>query len=151
IYIPGPLARFLDELRCEVSPQCKPRAHVSVLPPRSLNVDWHIASSQARSLTETLVPFDVQLEEVCIFPETKVIYLEVGRGSEQLRDLHEALNKTSLAFKEPYQYHPHITLAQELQPEEVERAFDRCKKRWGRYAGPRSFRADRAFFVQNTV
>jgi 2'-5' RNA ligase len=114
-------------------------------------VDWHVASSQARSLTETLVPFDVELEEVCIFPGTKVIYLEVGRGSKQLRHLHGALNETSLAFKEPYQYHPHITLAQELLPEQVEQAFQHCNKRWERYNGPRSFRAERAFFVQNTV
>jgi hypothetical protein len=39
IYIGDPLGRFLDDLRRELSPQCNPHAHVSVLPPRPLSVD----------------------------------------------------------------------------------------------------------------
>ena len=35
-YIPDPLGRFLDDLRVELTPDCKPRAHVTILPPRPL-------------------------------------------------------------------------------------------------------------------
>ena len=46
IYIPDPLGRFLDDLRRELVPGCNPHAHVSVLPPRPLAVDWQVASEQ---------------------------------------------------------------------------------------------------------
>ena len=39
IYVPAPLGRFLDDLRRELVPTYKPRAHVSVLPPRPLAGD----------------------------------------------------------------------------------------------------------------
>ena len=52
IYIPDPLGLVLDDLRRELVPTYNPHAHVSVLPPRPLAVDWNIASDQARALTE---------------------------------------------------------------------------------------------------
>src|ERR1700730_11444059 len=76
IYIPGPLGRFLDDLRRELVPAYNPHAHVSVLPPRPLTVDWEQASGQARRLIEGWPPFDVELTEVNIFPATKVVYTE---------------------------------------------------------------------------
>src|SRR3974377_478668 len=57
IYVPDPLARFLDDLRRELVPHCNPRAHVSVLPPRPLAVDWTIASNRVRSQMELWEPF----------------------------------------------------------------------------------------------
>ena len=50
IYIPDPLGRFLDDLRRELVPGCNPHAHVSVLPPRPLAVDWQVASEQVKAL-----------------------------------------------------------------------------------------------------
>src|ERR1700730_8846823 len=76
IYIPDPLGRFLDDLRRELMPQYNPHAHVSVLPPRPLAVDWSVASGQVRSLTEAWAPFEIELTEVGIFPVTDVIYLQ---------------------------------------------------------------------------
>src|ERR1035438_9490908 len=40
IYIHDPLGSFLDDLRRQLVPGCNPHAHVSVLPPRPLAVDW---------------------------------------------------------------------------------------------------------------
>ena len=114
IYIPLPLGRFLDELRRELVPHYNPHAHVSVLPPRPLTVDWRIASDQARTLSEGWAPFDVALSSVEVFPLTDVIYIEIGAGAKELYELHAAMNTSALAFGEPYPYHPHITLAQEL-------------------------------------
>src|SRR6266571_2196759 len=80
IYIPDPLGRFLDNLRRELVPAYNPHAHVSVLPPRPLMVDWQAADSQTRTLTESGEPFGVTLSSVQIFPATDVIYLGVGAG-----------------------------------------------------------------------
>jgi 2'-5' RNA ligase len=151
IYIPGPLGVFLDDLRRELVPHYNPHAHVSVLPPRPLAVDWQTASEQARNLTANWTPFDVQLTGIQVFPVTDVIYIEVGAGGSELNRMHAAMNLTDLAFQEPFEYHPHITLAQEIAHDSVGEVQALAQRRWTEFKGPRSFRADRATFVQNTL
>src|SRR4051812_9104089 len=102
IYVPGPLGTFLDDLRRELVPDYNPRAHVSVLPPRPLPVDWGTAGSRVKSLAEEAQTFEIELTSVEIFPATDVIYLEVGAGSSELRGLHSAMSAGPLAFQEPY-------------------------------------------------
>ena len=151
IYVPDPLATFLDDLRRELVPQCNPRAHVSVLPPRPLDVDWKIASAHVRALMESWSPFEVELTDIRTFPATDVIYLELGKGSAELHRLHDAMDKQALAFREPFAYHPHVTLAQEIPQPQVPGLFDKAAARWTEYDGPRRFRAERAVLVKNTV
>src|SRR5712672_3209674 len=78
IYIPDPLGRFLDELRRELVPGCNPHAHVSVLPPRPLGIDWQLASEQVRRCASHRQPFDVTLGAIGMFPVTNVIYIELA-------------------------------------------------------------------------
>src|SRR6185369_6043442 len=128
-----------------------PHAHVSVLPPRTLAGTWQDASSKAQALIEECRPFDVHLTELQVFPVTDVIYLEVGDGAADLRRMHQAMNSGPLAFPEPFAYHPHITLAQEVTHDNVGAMYDLACRRWQEYRGDRSFRAEHAVFVQNTV
>jgi len=150
IYIPPPLGQFLDDLRRELVPHYNPHAHVSVLPPRPLRVEWETASSQARSLTEERPSFEVELTSVHVFPQTDVIYLGIGSGAPELNELHSVMNTSALEFAEPYEYHPHITLAQNIPHEAVAEMAALAQRRWEEFTGPRSFTADRAVFVQNT-
>src|SRR3954454_19071835 len=76
IYIPDPLGRFLDDLRRELVPGCNPHAHVSVLPPRTLPVDWRTAGEQVRACANTWAPFEITLDAIGRFPITNVIYIE---------------------------------------------------------------------------
>jgi 2'-5' RNA ligase len=149
IYIPPPLGRFLDDLRRELVPHYNPHAHVSVLPPRPLSVDWQFASAQARTLTEGWAPFDVELTTIEVFPLTDVIYIEIGAGERELRALHSAMNTSALEFDEPFSYHPHITLAQEVPRDRVVELTELARRRWAEFGGSRTFRAERAVFVQN--
>lgn len=151
IYIPDPLGRFLDDLRRELVPGCNPHAHVSVLPPRPLSVEVSTAYEQARLAAEEFEPFEVEATGIEVFPLTNVIYINVGWGSEQFRSMHRMMNRDGLAYEEPFVYHPHITLAQELQPDEVESMLKFAKHRWAEFQGSRTFRAERAVFVQNTT
>ncbi len=151
IYIPDPLGRALDDLRRELVPHYNPHAHVSVLPPRPLAVDWRIASEQVRALAESWAPFEVELTALRCFPVTDVLYLEVGAGAAELRRMHEAMNRDVLDFEEPFPYHPHVTLAQEVPHDQVAALAGIAEARWKEYRGPRSFRAERAVFVQNTM
>lgn len=151
IYIPDPLGRFLDDLRTELVPGCNPHAHVSVLPPRPLAVDWQVASEQVKECAGNWTPFDIELGQIRIFPVTNVIYLELGRGAEEMFRIHAAMNSGALEFEEPFAYHPHITLAQEIPPADVTNVNRRANELWEAYTGPRSFRADRTAFVQSTL
>lgn len=151
IYIPDPLGRFLDDLRRELVPHDNPHAHVSVLPPRPLAVDWQRASTQVREAARAWQPFDVELKEIGIFPVTNVIYLELGAGEAELRCMHAATNAQALAFAEPFVYHPHVTLAQDIPQADVERVRELAAQRWREFPGQRHFRADHAVFVQSTL
>src|SRR5437879_7256102 len=150
IYIPDPLGRFLDDLRRELVPGCNPHAHVSVLPPRPLAGDWEAAREQVRTLAESWTPFDITLSAIAKFPVTNVIYIELGKGAAEMYGLHSLMNTEALRFAEPFEYHPHITLAQEIPADSVADVHRRAREMWDSYTGPRTFRAERAAFVQNT-
>ena len=151
IYIPDPLGRFLDDLRRDLVPGCNPHAHVSVLPPRPLAVDWQAAGEQVRVRAGNWAPFDIVLQRIRIFPVTNVIYLELGQGETEMFRIHAAMNSQALEFDEPFEYHPHITLAQEIPPGQAAAVNRRAQELWDGYTGPRSFRAERTAFVQNTL
>jgi 2'-5' RNA ligase len=150
IYIPDPLGKFLDELRRELVPGCNPHAHVSVLPPRTLTADWQAAAEQVRECAGSWPPFEIALGEIRIFPVTNVIYLDLASGADEMYRMHGAMSSGALQFPEPFKYHPHVTLAQELRPEDVDDVQIRAQQRWAEYRGPRRFCVEKAAFVKNT-
>src|SRR3954452_1943715 len=89
IYIPDPLGAFLDDLRRELIPGCNPHAHVSVLPPRPIAVEWRVAGEEVRELAANWAPFDITLERVRMFPVTNVIFLELGKGAPEMFRIHD--------------------------------------------------------------
>jgi 2'-5' RNA ligase len=150
-YLPEPLGGFLNSLRCELVPRCQARSHVTVLPPRPSadglpETAWRDLSDSLKNFT----PFRVELSSIEVFPGTNVIYLSIGAGFRELERMHAALNRGPLEFAEPYKYHPHVTLAQQLSPEQVESAAARARARWREFSYSRSFLVDRLTFVQNT-
>ena len=151
VYIPDPLATFLDQLRKELVPGCLPRAHVTILPPRPLAVGVNAAIDAARTGVSGFPPFEIAAGDVEIFPETNVIYIGIKEGERQLREMHRALNNGALGFNEPFSYHPHITLAQNLGPSPVQPLYEHARKAWAAFRHSRRFRAEHAFFVQSTV
>ena len=150
-YIPAPLGEFLDELRRELVPHDDPRAHISLLPPRPLAGGWRQAWAEVCDTLRNRAPFDVELTGIRTFPVTDVVYLEVGAGARELCDIHTALNSNSLAFEEPFAYHPHVTLAQDIPGRDVAGVRELAERRWREFRGARGFRAERAMFVQNTI
>ena len=149
-YIPEPLAGFLDRLRQELVPNCFLRAHVTILPPRPISTKPAAAWGTIRTLAPRFAPFDVDLTEMEVFPVTDVIYIGIGRGRAELEHMHAGLNVEGLRFAEPFPYHPHITLAQELKGDEVDELARVARARWAECTLPKTFRVDEVFFVQNT-
>ncbi len=148
-YLPEPLAGFLDRLRQELVPNCFLRAHVTVLPPRPVAAPdeaWGVV----RNLAARFEPFEVRMTDVEVFPVSDVIYLNIEKGGEHLRLMHDVLAVDGLEFAEPFAYHPHVTLAQELKPDEMDELVAVARARWAGFVLDKSFRVEKIAFVQNT-
>jgi len=110
-----------------------------------------VAGQQVRACAAGWAPFDISLDRLRIFPVTNVIYLELSRGADEMFRIHDAMNSPPLDFDEPFEYHPHITLVQEIPPGEVPGVNRLAQELWDGYTGSRTFRVERATFVQNTL
>lgn len=150
-YIPGPLGSFLDTLRQELVCSCRAQSHVTVLPPRPLFTDSSQVIAHLAQGLQQFCPFRLEIAGIEVFPDTNVIYLALGRGASMLQRMHLALNSNELAFEEPYDYHPHITLAQELPPEQVASTLARARNLWAQAPAQRSFEIETLTFVQNSI
>ncbi len=148
-YIPGRLAGFLDSLRFELKPGCTLRAHVTILPPRPIDLNIDESVRQITTEGHENPPFTVELGEVSIFDKSNVIYLNLKRGERELHALHENLNEGQLEYDGPFPYHPHITLAQDLTREQALECAELAKKRWAAYDGPRHFSVEELSFVRS--
>ncbi|MBZ5604276.1 MAG: 2'-5' RNA ligase family protein [Acidobacteriia bacterium] len=150
-YLPEPLAGFLDRLRAELVQECRAKAHVTILPPRPLSCGVERAWDSLSVRLQDFQPFAVELGQVEIFPVSQVIYLSVKTGQAELRALHSRLGSGEFAFEEPFIYHPHVTLAQDLDPLQVAAVFEKADARWKEFSFPHTFMVDRLTFVQNTL
>lgn len=149
-YLPDELGCFLDQLRRDLVARCNARSHLSLLPPRPLLVSSSLAESQILSVSRRSQPFVVRIGEVCVFPKTSVVYLELTAGQAELSSMHDQLATDAFEFEEPFPFHPHITLAQNFEIETVEQRLEAARASWAAYSGPREFLLDRLVFVQNS-
>ena len=158
-YLSGALAELLDEIRHDFAPESHAKAHITILPPRPLlelpGEDSATAIAQAmeelRVRLQEFPPFNVDLGEIEIFEGTQVIYVSIQKGFAELENMHSALNTGRVMFEEPFPYHPHVTIAQELAPADVHNAAQFARWRWSEFKQSRSACIDRLTFVQNTL
>lgn len=97
-----------------------------------------------------LPAFDLHATDIGVFPVTNVIFIELGMGRSQMVDLHGILNNGAVEYKEPFPYHPHITLAQEIGEPNVEPILAKAKDMWHAYRHTKIFPVHELTFVQNT-
>lgn len=147
-YVPDPLAALVDRVRREITPGCSLRAHITVLPPRAIAADRAAASGQIESVLSDTRAFRVSVGPVTVFPVSNVIYLGIVAGSQALKDLHYKLNQGCCRSTELWRFEPHLTLAQDLDPNAVAHAQELAEKRWHEYAGPHDFTLDNLTFVK---
>lgn len=148
-YIPDPLGKFLDDLRLDLVPGCDPHAHVTLMPPRFLPSTEELAWQHILDHTSHLPVFELEALDIRVFPKTNVIYIELGEGRDTLTELHGVLNAGALAYPEPYPYHPHITLAQEIPVESVDAVVESARRAWAMAPYSRRFPVERLTFVRN--
>jgi 2'-5' RNA ligase len=150
-YIPAPLSQFLDDLRIRLTPEAKPHAHVTVLPPRPVHADLEEVKKGLTPALRDVNPIQIELGSIKVFPVSNVVYLSIAEGESELRRLNRVLDQGALRFQTTFSYHPHITLAQDIPLEEVERLRRIAQEAWDSYDGERRFLIDSLWLVQNVV
>src|SRR5689334_6893356 len=118
-YVPQPLAGFVERLRQEIEPGCTARSHLTFLPPRLLDTPLDQICGQLEAGLRSAAAFRVELREVCVFPISNAVHLSVGAGWAEASKIHEVLHCGGLICKEVFDYHPHVTLAQDLDDSQV--------------------------------
>jgi hypothetical protein len=63
--------------------------------------------------------------------------------------MHRVLNVGPLYYEEPYLYHPHITLAQDLTQQQSVELATLARRRWVEFPHRRAFKAESLVFVRN--
>lgn len=152
-YLPRSLGRLVDDLRRRFNPDYAAwLAHVTLLPPRPLAAPPEEIVEGLRAHCAHREPFDATIGGVATFwPANAVVYLSFSTGFEQLLELHHLLNVGGLAFRELYDYVPHVTIAQELADEmAVQQVLARVSREWSEFAGDATFRIESLFLVEQT-
>jgi 2'-5' RNA ligase len=150
-YLSDPLAEFLNRLRRDLVPECVAKAHITILPPRPLKSSPEEAWQELRQGLHDFQSFRVELGEINVFPGFEAVYLSIKTGYQELERMHAALNAGGLAYDELFLYYPHLTLAQELPPQELAAKMELAAARWREFPHPRGFTLDKLTFVQNTL
>lgn len=135
-YMGEPIARFVDSLRRELTPGCCHRAHITILPPRPLEISVGEAEDKARRILSRFDPFQLTLGAVTVFETTHVVKLSLTSGLNELRTLHDILNTGPFEHHENYTYVPHITLCHDVSGDECGKHFSIACKRWAEFAPP---------------
>jgi len=149
-YLKNPVGEFVERLRRELHPELPHLgAHVSILPPRSLQESEVSALETLEELCSQVDPFEVTLGDVETFcPVTPTVFIRVAHAAYRLRELHDRLNVKALAAKEDWPYMPHLTIAKMAAEEQAAQAFHIAQERWSHFACARSITISQLTFVR---
>ena len=127
IAVPEPWISIITDLRLSLGDPLaeKVPAHITLMPPtavpacRRAQVLRHLHEC-ARAQT----PFKVSLSGSGTFmPVSPVVYLNVDKGASHCAQVAEDIRSGPLDYPLRFPYHPHVTLAQGLPPQELERGL----------------------------
>jgi 2'-5' RNA ligase len=149
-YVKSPVGEFVEDLRRELHPGLPEfSAHITLLPPRTLQGSEAEALQVLETICGQAEPFEVTLGEMESFvPTTPTVYISVTQAAIRLRELHDRLNTQVLAFVEKWPYIPHMTITQMPTEEAAQQALEIARDRWRVYSGNRRILLERLTFVR---
>lgn len=149
-YIPGRLGDFITRLRQDLVTGCVAQSHVSILPPRPLRVPTANAADELQAGLAPFSSFTLDFPRIRVFEQTAVVFCDIGQGRDMLLELHDAMNRGVLHWQEPFKYHPHVTLAQGIDPDSLTEVYEMAVRRW-KEAPFSQVTIESVTFVQNTA
>lgn len=138
-YVPDPLGCFIDQLRRSLPGDGFAQAHITILPPRPLQVPIETASEFAQAALSRFSPFTVALGEIGCFPGTNLLFLDLVRGQGEIQNLHKALNLDVLEHQERFEFWPHLTVGGPISEPELTESRQRVSEIWLTRNGAKAF------------
>lgn len=85
--------------------------------------DWDATLSHVRHVASQQAPFRVTVSGTGSFrPVSEVVYLNVSEGFDECVRLHAELQRGPLERELPFPYHPHVTVAHDVEPRRLDAA-----------------------------
>jgi 2'-5' RNA ligase len=111
-------AAFGDPLAESIPP------HITLLPPTELGAhDVPGVRAHLRATAAQLAPFEVDLRGTGTFrPVSAVVFVQVSRGISECELLQAAVRRGPLQRELAFPYHPHVTVAHDLDEPALDRA-----------------------------
>jgi 2'-5' RNA ligase len=128
IAIPQPHAKVLANWRRQVGDPAADLVfpHVTLLPPTPVpagsmvSIEEHLGSAAAAH-----APFVMHLAGTGTFrPTSPVVFVQVATGVSDCELLERAIRRGPLDRELEYPYHPHVTVAQEIEDSGLDEAYD---------------------------
>ena len=128
VAIPQPHATVLTKWRRQVGDAAADKVfpHVTLLPPTPVpgdaleRVERHLADAAASQ-----APFTMHLAGTGTFrPTSPVVFVQVATGVAQCELLERAIRSGPLARDLEYPYHPHVTVAQDVEDAALDEAYN---------------------------
>jgi len=128
VAIPQPHAAVLTKWRREAGDPAADLIwpHVTLLPPTEVpveslpEVEQHLSAAAA-----TVAPFDMHLSGTGTFrPSSPVVFVQVARGVAPCEALERAIRRGPLARELDFPYHPHVTVAQQVDDAALDATYD---------------------------
>ena len=101
-------------------------AHITIVPPCEIpEASWPGVRERIIATADQTSPFTVQLRGTGTFrPVSPVVFVAIARGIADCQLLSAELRQDVLDQPLGFPYHPHVTIAQELDEERLDIAFD---------------------------
>jgi 2'-5' RNA ligase len=127
ITIPDPWGTQLRDARAsfgDVHAEQVP-AHITLVPPTCVtDPDDEALAAHLRTIARDVDPFTVHLRGTGTFrPVSAVVFVQVVQGISRCEQIHRHLMSGRLAQDLPFPFHPHVTIAQEVDEANLDMAF----------------------------
>jgi 2'-5' RNA ligase len=149
-YVKSSIGEFVESLRQELHPELPHlAAHVTLLPPRFLQGAESTALEQVAEICKEVEPFEVSLGEVETFiPVTPTVFIRVAYAAYRMRELHDRLNVSGLAYREEWPYMPHLTIVKMGAEDQAQHAYRVARSRWADFEDSRCIEVRDLTFVR---
>jgi len=128
IPIPAPFGPQLQARRASYGDPLAPTtpAHITLLGPTEV-ADAEVAElvDHLGDAARSVDPFVVVLRGTGTFrPVSDVVFVQVARGISACEQLEQGIRKGRWGIELAFPYHPHVTIAHDIDEAELDRAFD---------------------------
>ncbi|MDO5744699.1 MAG: 2'-5' RNA ligase family protein [Micrococcaceae bacterium] len=128
IEIPSPLDASLIDWRREYGGDQAAAVAPHITLVSGSTTDWESAAAHVRAVASRIASFTVRMRGTGTFrPISPVVFLNVTEGAEECGELHDALVAGPLLHELAYGYHPHLTIAHDVDEAVMDRAQEELR------------------------